>query len=63
MIDVEWYNLWRTNSPHDIFTRFDHYFQFNFYETPYIFNEYEINIIGVKEKSHHENIIVTQVFQ
>ena len=50
MIEAEWEDLQRKNSHCDIFTRFAHYFQFNLDETSFLCNEFELNIIGIKDK-------------
>ena len=38
MIEAEWEDLWQTNSPRDIFIRYDHYFQLNLDETCFLCN-------------------------
>ena len=50
MIEAEWEDLQRKNSPRDIFTRFSHYFQFNLDETCFLCNEGELKVIGRKYK-------------
>ena len=63
LIDAEWEDLQRTNSPCDIFTRFAHYFQLNLDETYLLCNEGDIKVIGRRDKHSHEKIAVTQFFQ
>ena len=54
MSEVEWEDLRRKNSPHDIFTRFSHNFQLNLDETSFLYNEDELKVIGGKYKTQHE---------
>ena len=54
MIEAEWEDLRRTNSPNDIFICYAHYFQFIFYETCFLCNKGELNIIGGNDKPLHE---------
>ena len=46
----------RKNSPRDIFTRFDHYFQFNLDKTSFLCIEGYLKVIGVKDKPKHKKI-------
>ena len=50
MIEAEWEDLRRKNSPHDIFNRFDHYFKFNLDETCFHCYEGELKVLGSKDK-------------
>ena len=54
MIEAEWEDLRWTNSPHDIFTNYAHYFQLNLDETCFFCNEDELSIIGDNNKACHE---------
>ena len=54
MIDAEWEDLRRTNSPHNIFTCFAHYFQLSLDETCFLCNEGKLKVIGSKDKPCHE---------
>ena len=54
MIQAEWEDLRQKNSSCDIFTRFTHYFQLNFYETYFVCNQGQIKVIGSKYKPRHE---------
>ena len=54
MIEAEWEDLRRTNSPRDIFTRFAHCFQLNLDETSFLCNEGELKFLGSKDKTRHE---------
>ena len=54
MIDSEWENLRRKNSPRDIFILFAHYFQLNLEETSFIYNEGGLRVIGGNDKPRHE---------
>ena len=63
MIEAEWEDLRRKNSPHDIFTCFTHYFELNLDETSFLCNEGRINIIGVKDKPRQEKIAETLGFR
>ena len=63
MVEAEWEDLRRTNSPCDIFTRFDHYFKLNLDETCFLCNEGYIKILGSRDKPRHEKIAATQGFQ
>ena len=53
MIESEWEDLRRKNSPHDIFIRYDHYFQLNLDETSFLINEGEFRIIDGNNKPRH----------
>ena len=55
MIETEWEDLWRTNSPRDIFICFSHYFQLNLDETSFLCNEGELKVVGSKDKPCHKN--------
>ena len=48
MIEAEWEDLQRTNSPRDIFSRFSHYFQLKLDETFFLYNGGDLNFIGRK---------------
>ena len=69
MIEAEWEDMRRTNSPRDIFIRYAHYFQLNLDETCLLYNEGELSIIGGNNKPCHDkncsdlrfSIIVCQV--
>ena len=50
MIAAEWEDLRWTNSPHDIFTPFALYFQFNQDETYLLCNEGDLKVLGSKDK-------------
>ena len=63
IIEAEWEDLRRKNSPRDIFTCFAHDFQLNLDETYFLCNEDEINVIGSKDKPCNEKNAVTQGFQ
>ena len=63
MIEAEWEDLQRTNSPHDIFTCFAHHFQFNFDETYLLCNKVELKVRGRKDKTAKKKVAVTQGFQ
>ena len=39
IIEAEWEDMRRINSPHDIFIRYAHYFQLNLDETCFLYNE------------------------
>ena len=54
MIEAEWEDLRRKNSPRDIFTRFVHYFQLNFDETCFLCNEGDLKVLGSKDKPRHD---------
>ena len=54
MIEAEWGDLRRKNSPCDIFTPFAHYFQLNLDEIFFLFNEGALNVLGSKDKPRHE---------
>ena len=54
MIEAEWEDIWRKNSPHDIFIHFAHYFQLNLDETSFLCNEGELRIIGGNDKPRHD---------
>ena len=54
MIEAEWEDLRRKNSPRNIFTRFSHYFLFNLDETCFLCNEGELKVIGSKDKPRHD---------
>ena len=54
MIEAEWGDLRRTNSPRDIFIPYAHYFQLNMDETWFLCNEGELRIIGDNNKTCHE---------
>ena len=62
-IEAEWEDLWRKNSPHNIFTDFSHYFEFSLDETSLQKNEGELQVIVKKNKHRHEKNAVTQGFQ
>ena len=53
MIEVEWEDLRKTNSPCDIFIIHDHYFRLNLDETCFLCNEGELKIIGGNDKPRH----------
>ena len=53
-IDAEWEDMRRTNSTHNIFIHFAHYFQLNSDETCFLSNEGELKIICGKDKPCHE---------
>ena len=54
MIEAEWEDLRRTNSPCDIFIRYAHYFQLNLDETCFLCNEGELRIIFDNDKPRHD---------
>ena len=54
VIEAEWEDMRRTNSPRDIFICCAHYFQLNLDETSLLCNEVELNIIGRNDKSPHD---------
>ena len=54
MIEAEWEDLRRKNSPCDIFICFPCYFQLNLDETSFLFNEGELKVLGRKYKPRHE---------
>ena len=54
IIEVEWEDMRRTNSPCDIFICYAHYFQLNLDETCFLYNEGELKIIGNKDKPRHD---------
>ena len=54
MIDAEWEDMRRKNSPRDIFIRYAHYFQLNLDETCFLCNEGELSIIGDNDKPRHD---------
>ena len=54
MIEVEWEDLRRKNSPYNIFTRFSHNFQLNLDETSFLYNEGDLKVIGRKYKPRHD---------
>ena len=54
MIEADWEDLRRTNSPRDIFTHFAHYFQLNLDEISFLCNEGELKVLGSKDKPHHD---------
>ena len=62
MIEAEWEDMRRTNSPRDIFIRYTHYFQLNFDETCFLCNEGELRIIGDNNKPRHEKNHQFEVF-
>ena len=63
MIEAEWEDMRRKNSPRDIFIRHDHYFQLNLDETWFLCDEGELKIIGGKYKPRHEKIAAIQGYQ
>ena len=63
MIETEWKDMRRTNSPRDIFIRYDNCFQLNLGETCFLCNEGELKIIGGNDKHHHEKIAAIRGFQ
>ena len=63
MVEAEWEDLRRTNSPRDIFIRYAHYFQLNLDETCFLCNDYEFRIIGDIDKTRHEKIAAIRGFQ
>ena len=54
MIEAEWEDMRRKNSPRDIFIRYAHFFQLNLDETCFLCNEGELNIIGDNDKPCHD---------
>ena len=54
MIEVEWEDLRRTNSPRDIYISYAHYFQLNLNENSFLCNEGELRIIGGNDKRRFE---------
>ena len=54
MIEAEWGDLRRTNSPCDIFIPYAHYYQLNMDETCFVCNEGELRIIGNNDKPHND---------
>ena len=54
MIEEQLENLRQTNSPHDIFTRFAHYFQLNLDETCFLCNQSDLKVLRSKDKLRHE---------
>ena len=54
MIEAEWEDLHKTNSPCNIFICYAYYFQLNLYETCFLFNEGELNIIDIIDKTRHD---------
>ena len=54
MIEAEWGDMRRTNSPCDIFIRYAHCFQLNLDETCFLCNEGELKIIGDNDKPCHD---------
>ena len=54
MIEAEWEDLRRKNPPHDIFIRYDHYFQLNLDENCFLCNGGELKNIGVNDKPHQK---------
>ena len=54
MIEAEWEDMRRTNSPRDIFIRYAHSFQFNLDETCFVCNEGELKIIDINDKPRHD---------
>ena len=54
MIEAEWEDMRQTNSPHDIFIRYAHYFQLNLDETCFLCNKGELKIIGDNDKPRHD---------
>ena len=63
MIEAEWEDLRRTNSPCDIFIRYAHYFQLNLDETCFLCNEGELSIICDNDKTRHKKIAAIRGFQ
>ena len=63
MIEAEWEDLRRTNSPRDIFIRYAHYFQLNLDETCFLCNEGKLRIIGDNDKPRHEKNSAIRGFQ
>ena len=53
-VETKWDNLRQKNSPCDIFTRFDHYFQLNLGENYFLRYEGELKVIRRKYKPCHE---------
>ena len=53
IIEAEWEDMRRTNSPRDIFICYAYYSQFNLNETCFLCNEGELRIIGDNNKSRH----------
>ena len=54
MIKVEWEDLRRTNSPHDIYFFNAHYFQLNLDETSFLCNEGELKVTGSNNKPQYD---------
>ena len=54
MIEAEWEDMRRTNSPRDIFIRYAHYFNLNLDETRFLCNEGELKIIDENDKPCHD---------
>ena len=54
MVELEWEDMRQTNSYHDIFICYAHYFQLNLDETCFLFNEGELKIIGYKDKPRQD---------
>ena len=54
MIEAEWEDMRRKNSPRHIFIRYDHYFQLNLDETCFLCNGGELSIIGNNDKPRHD---------
>ena len=54
MIEADYEDMRRTNSPRDIFIRYAHYFQLNLNEPCFLCNEGELRIIGDNDKPHHD---------
>ena len=50
IIEAEWEDMRRKNSPRDIFTCFAHYFQLNLDETCFLCNKGDLKILGSKDK-------------
>ena len=54
LIEAEWEDLRRENSPRDIFTRFAHSFKLNLDEACFLCDEGELKVLGRKDKPCHD---------